>query len=128
MVIDKIQNIQRYKCMHDSFGIAVQYLLNNDFTKVETGTYQIEGNSVFSMVQAYATRVAEQCNLESHRRYIDIQYIVSGCEQIGISTFNNQESIEGYDSEKDLIFYDGSSSPVKIVSRGFCDFFPGRFA
>ena len=60
---------------------AVCYLKKQDLAALEVGTYQVNDDFYF-MIQEYETKPAENCRLETHNRYADIQWIISGEEEI----------------------------------------------
>ena len=51
---------------------AVCYLKKQDLAALEVGTYQVNDDFYF-MIQEYETKPAENCRLETHNRYADIQ-------------------------------------------------------
>lgn len=124
MVIDKLANAGLYAGMHQYFTKAFDFLQETDLVNTESGKYVLEGDRVFAMVQEYDSRNIEDCKLEAHRKYIDIQYIVSGEEQIGIDLLKDQPSTEGYNENNDVIFFEADSSLVKMESGMFAIFYP----
>ena len=60
---------------------AVCYLKKQDLAALEVGTYQVNDDFYF-MIQEYETKPAENCRLETHNCYADIQWIISGEEEI----------------------------------------------
>ena len=75
------------------------------------------------MVHEYNTKDKKKAKLEAHRKYIDIQYIHSGVELIGVAAFKDQIPITD-DTEKDLAFYEGDASFIKLETGMFAIFFP----
>ena len=68
--------------------------------KPEKGEVLVDGENVYASVQTYVTK--DDAKYESHRRYIDIQYMIDGEEKIGVTDLSNCVSCVEYDSEKDL--------------------------
>ena len=124
MVIDKIANAGLYTGMHALFIKAFDFLQNTDLVNTESGKYVLEGDRLFAMVQEYDSRNIEDCKLEAHRKYIDIQYIVSGEELIGVDLLKDQPSKEGYNENNDVIFFEADSSLIKMESGMFAIFYP----
>ena len=76
---------------------------------------------------SYLTEPAEQRKWESHRRYLDIQYLVSGLECIPVAPVGALPVATPYDDEQDVSFYaDGSApTPSLVLEAGmFAIFFP----
>lgn len=124
MVLDKIENSELYKNLHPRFVKAFEYILKTDFSQLVDGKYPIEKDEIFALVQEYRTKDAKDAKLEAHRKYIDIQYIHSGAELIGVAPFNNQTLVID-EPEKDIAFYEGEASFIKLEAGMFAVFFPG---
>lgn len=124
MVIDKLENAGLYTGMHAHFVKAFEFLQNTDLANTEPGKYVLEGDKVFAMVQEYDSRNIEDCKLEAHRKYIDIQYVVSGEEQIGVDLLKDQPSKDGYNESNDVIFFDADSSLVRMEAGVFAILYP----
>ena len=123
MIIDKIENLNSYANLSERLAKGIDYINNSDFSKIDLGTYKIEGDDVFAMVQEYDSREIENCKLEGHSKYIDIQYIIEGEEHIGLISKSNQEIVEKND-EADYAFYKGDSTLFKFDPSVFGIFFP----
>jgi YhcH/YjgK/YiaL family protein len=124
MITDKFKNIDLYCSLSDRFSKAIDFLRETDFTNLEPQKIIIDGENIFAILAEYQTKDIQNCKLEAHRKYIDIQYIISGSELIGYAPLNGQTIIEEYDGEKDVIFFDGETSLVKLDSGMFAVFFP----
>ncbi len=124
MILDKLENSSLYAGISDNLKKGFDFLTQNDLSKLEVGKYEIDGTEVFALVSEYETKVHQDCRLEAHRNYTDIQYIVSGREYIGFETLNNQEILTEYNSEKDIVFYSSESTPLLLEVGMFAVFFP----
>lgn len=83
---------------------SINYITKLDLQKIPVGTYYIDEN-IFYMIQEYETKEIDQCKLESHRKYIDIQWIIKGTEIIDVANISSLEVAEKYDEGKDIIFW-----------------------
>lgn len=102
---------------------ALEYLRSHDFTKLEDGRYPIDGDKCVANLQRYTTRVLEECRPETHKKYVDIQYVVEGEEYMGWCPFSPDLKVTApYDAEKDITFYEELVPDSNIVLT------PGRFA
>lgn len=88
------------------------------------GKTLIEGNDMFAIVGAYDTHGPEGQEIETHRKNIDIQVMMSGTE--GIEWFPRPmlEVKTPYDEEKDAAFYSRPVGPAPA----YLTMVPGRFA
>jgi len=123
MIFDKIENTSLYQNLHPGFTKAFDYLRNTDFSKLEDGKYKIDGDDIFALVQQYETRDSANAKLETHYQYIDIQYIHVGTELIGVSPLYNQLPSKK-DHKKDIAFYEGDASFIRLTAGMFAIFFP----
>ena len=101
---DNIQNTEKICNLSELINIGLNYLEKSDFSNIENGRYEILGDKVFASVQDYLSKPKESAKFEAHRKYIDIQYIVKGEEQIGVCNISNFNDFTPYDSEKDIVF------------------------
>jgi len=124
MIIDHIENAWQYKGCGARIGLALQFLKETDFTKIETGKHIIKGDEVYAMVFEYDTKPKEEAKLEAHRKYIDVQYVASGNEQMGYAFLSNHEAIEGYKEDDDFALYDVDASFIEMNKGMFAIFYP----
>ena len=69
------------------------------------GIQKLQGDDVYVNVHGYDTLPRERCRVESHRRYLDLQYCISGGESIDWWLTSGLEQEEGYNAAKDVLFY-----------------------
>lgn len=125
MVLDRIENLRRYESLNPLFVKAFDFIDQTDFNKLELGKHVIDGENVFALLMEYQTKDMQDCMLEGHRKYIDVQYMIDGNEFIGITSFVNQPPHIDYDPTKDLIFFKGDcDNNVKLSAGNFTIFFP----
>ena len=123
MILDTIENYQLYNAINERIAKGFDFLRTTDLDSLPSGKHDIVGDTIFALVQEYQTKPLEDCKLESHKKYIDIQYVIRGEEMMGVTTQNNQKIIE-INEEKEYTFYEGNTSLV-LVSKGmFTIFFP----
>jgi len=106
---------------------AFRFLKNNDLSKLETKRYDIDGDNLFATVSEYVTKNEETTNFEAHRKYIDIQYVISGKEIMNVAPINTvKDVISPYDSSKDIEFITvGKIVKYSAGQDKFFIFFPG---
>lgn len=84
---------------------AFSFLKSNDLPGLELKRYDIDADNVYATLSEYLTKNEADARYEAHRKYIDIQYVVSGTELIGIAPMAQKTGIlEPYDSTKDIEF------------------------
>lgn len=101
MIIDNIKNCEKYECVHDGFKKAFDAIKNLVAENKGVGKYEIDGKNVFAMVQEYSSKLEEDCKFEAHKKYIDIQFIISGEEKIYIGPLEGLKSKTEFNVESD---------------------------
>ena len=124
MIVDKISNIETYKNINVDIFKALEYLKNTDFTSMHAGRHEICGDKIFSLVNIYDTNLQEDSYMESHKKYIDIQYMDKGEELMGYLPLTNEIPTTEYNKEGDYMFFKEKCSTVKIEEKMFAIFFP----
>jgi len=72
---------------------------------MELKRYDIDGNNLYAMLSEYPSKKEEDARYESHKKYADIQYVVSGHELISVTKENElKEILQPYDESKDIMF------------------------
>lgn len=124
MIIDNLKNAKLYYNLGERIEKAFKYLQENDFSKLEPGNYMVDGNNVFALVLEYESNAMDTGKWESHRKYIDIQYLVEGIESIGYAFNEDMKVIQEYNEEKDFLFLEGKGSFFTLKSGMFAIFAP----
>jgi len=105
---------------------AFAFLRDNDLTKLEVKRYDISGSEVYAPVSGYMTKNEEEARYESHLKYADIQYVISGRELIGIAPADDlKEVLEPYNETNDIKFMTVGKVHNRIANPDkFFIFFP----
>lgn len=106
---------------------AVKFFCKTDFSRYEEGEYELSGRDIFFQVKDLETKPVSHCRPEVHEKYIDVQFLYSGREAIGVVSDNGKNEIsENLLKERDLIFYSSVENETLVtMSEGdFCVFFP----
>jgi biofilm protein TabA len=105
---------------------AFAFLKNSDLSALELKRYDIDDDNVYAPVSEYLTKNEADARYEAHQKYIDIQYVVSGKELIGIAPLSQKtEVLEPYDASKDIEFLNvrGGENRTAMPDKFFI-FFP----
>jgi biofilm protein TabA len=125
MIVDRIENYAKY--MHLPSGIvrAIEYIGSTDFTHVENGQYELDGKKLVSIVMRYKTKQLENAIWESHRKYIDVQFMAGGNERFGYAPMSSAPPITTpYNEDKDVIFYEPGTEMHDAPMGTFMIFYP----
>ena len=124
MIIDKLSNTHLYSGLGERINKAFAYLKQTDFSKMELGKYEIDGESIFALVNEYNTKDESEGKLEAHKKYIDVQFVAKGSEQMGYAPLENQKVLDDYNQQNDITFFTGEKSFTQVDEGMFAIFFP----
>ena len=105
---------------------AFNFLKNNDLSKIELKRYDIDGDNLFATVSEYVSKNEDVAKFEAHRKYIDLQYVISGKEVMNIAPLSSIKEVNTpYDDKKDIEFVTVSKVVnYKASPSNFFIFFP----
>jgi YhcH/YjgK/YiaL family protein len=105
---------------------AFLFLKNSDLKTLEIKRHDIDGDNLYAPISEYLTKNEEDAKFEAHRKYIDIQYVISGTEQMSVAPLSSlKEVITPYDETKDVGFMTVSNaSHFTATPERFFIFFP----
>jgi YhcH/YjgK/YiaL family protein len=105
---------------------AFDFMKDMDLAKLELKRLDIDGDNLYVIPSEYNTKNPEDARYEAHRKYIDIQYVVSGKELIGIAPLASQDTIlQQYDAAKDIEFLSVKNGlSIEATPEKFFIFFP----
>lgn len=124
MILDILAESERYTTIHAGFAEAFHFLRRDDLAALPAGRIEIDGSRVYALVMDVAGKGHEAAHLETHRKYVDIQYTVRGRDVIGWSSAAGLSGA-GYDAAKDIEFFrDVPAFWVSVPAGHFAVFFP----
>ena len=125
--IGKIKEDARY--IPEAVMRAIDYLKRADLSKMEKGKHLIDGEKMFVILDEYRTKPKSGKKAEMHRKYIDVQFVLSGKETMGFG-FEDTKSrpTEEYSAEKDVALYDTVNNEMDLLVYDgmYVVFFPGE--
>lgn len=126
MIVDSLKNSQRIESLHPLFKKAFDYIKSADFSKMEDGKYELEGDRLYVNIASIFGKDKKEAAIETHQKYIDIQLPLLGVEKIGWKTGSElQEESVPYNEEKDIAFFvDRPTAYTKIYPGQFAIYFP----
>lgn len=124
MIIDQISNASLYRPLGAGIARALDYLQRTDLAGLEPGRRDLDGNRVYAQVSEYLSKRPEEGRWEAHRRYIDLQCVISGTERIGYAPIGRLEA-QPYDEAKDLMRLSGHGEFLTIRPGEFVLLWPG---
>jgi YhcH/YjgK/YiaL family protein len=126
MISDTLEQCRRYASLSLRFAAAFEFLEKLPVNK-PAGRYDLDGDNCYALVQAYTTKPLDQAKFETHRQYIDIQFIQTGRETMLWSPLAALTQVtQPYLAERDVIFYatPPQMTPINLGEGQFVIFFP----
>jgi len=125
MIFDQLDQLRDYGKLSHGIPAAIDYLLHTDFTQVSEGRYELDGERLVAIVQRYQTKPMAEARWEAHRRFIDVQYVLEGEEQMGHLLCRPGLTVEQpYDESKDVVFYKGQGTFFRMMEGDTAIFLP----
>jgi YhcH/YjgK/YiaL family protein len=126
MILSSLAQADRYATLHPLFPRAFDYIRDTDLYALAPGRYHIVGDDLIAIVEHVSGRTKEMARLEAHQRYIDIQLVLEGGEQMGWKPLADcYNPVSEHSVERDIRFFlDAPASWIAVPPDHFCIFFP----
>ncbi len=129
MILDKMKNRALYEACHKNFSFAFDFIedaVKNNFVPGKYELWDTNQEALWISVQEYETRPREERKFESHQKYIDIQYIVSGHEEMEVCDVSCVNAETEYDGENDYQLFSakGKTTCLTLQAGDYAIFFP----
>lgn len=126
MILDTLSNINRYAALHPLFPQATSFIRNTNLSALSVGIHSIIEKQLFVIVEEAQGRTRAEAKLECHRKYIDIQLVLEGTDEMGWKPLAAcQQPVSDYSEERDIrFFHDAADSWISTPANAFCIFFP----
>lgn len=120
MIVDRIENLKLYYPVLNGLKEAAEFVEKFCKEPSESGRYDIDGERVFANVQTYMTKSREGAQFESHKRYVDLQAVISGKEIIAWAPVEGLKvESESFSSGGDIAFYTGETVMDANLPAGY---------
>ena len=106
----------KYDLAERKFQTAFAFLTRDDLAELPEGWIALE-DGVRVSVQHYETMDAATLDFETHEKYFDVQYLVSGVERIGVCTRYGLSVKTPYSAAEDVSFYHEPGLSGSVVLR-----------
>lgn len=120
--VNKAAFYDAYHTNKKLWDAAFAFLKNQNLLELAVGKYPIIGEQVFASVTEAPSKNMEDVKWESHKKYIDLQYIIKGKEIIGVADASKATITKPYTVDAMNYTADGTYYTTDAVS--FFLFFP----
>ena len=126
IITNTIEQAETYYEMHPAFKEAFEFIKMSTLAELPVGRHEINGDRLFCLVAKEKGRSRAEVKLEAHRKYIDIQYVISGTDEMGWRPTATCDSIDqSYNADNDIEFFkDDPQTWTKVPAGSFAIFFP----
>ena len=116
MIYDHISNIERYKTLNNAIYKALLFLSTTD-QSLSTGRHVLS-DEIFVNFQDYQSLKVNPVGYETHKKYIDIQYAITGEEHIAVRQLSTLSITTPYNEERDVAFCEDDHKPYTDIKIG----------
>ena len=126
MLLSALSDSHRFDHLYQGFARALEFLRQPDLARWPKGRHPLDGERVIAIVEQRDAVGREAAVLEGHRRYIDLQYTVSGQEVMGWRALSEcRQPRESFSGERDIGFFlDAPLVWVPVPPGHLAVFFP----
>ena len=123
MIYDEISNLKKYSAIHPLFKKVIEFVNSKNLKELENGKIEL-GDNVIAIVDEYETGNIQNKFIECHRKFIDIQLVVSGIEKIGFCNRKYCKVTMEYSEENDFEKVEGDLDFLTLRAKEFAIFYP----
>ena len=124
MIYDSLKHMEAYQGVHPGIYKGLELLRDTDFSKLEDARVEVDGEDLIYLLQSYESKPANDTP-EAHKKYVDIQFLISGREKMGVGALEDmKEEVEAH-PERDIWFYHGPLDEITLGGDKFVVLFPG---
>ena len=116
MFFSNVKIAEKYNYLEEKFTVAYKWLLETNIKDLPEGFYPLMGDDVVAGVQEYTTSPWEERKFETHDKYLDIQFMVTGDEMFGVCKRDGLKEVERID-ENDVVFYEEPALSGRVLLR-----------
>lgn len=124
MIYDSVKHIENYRGIHPGVYRGLELLRDTDFSQLQDERYEVDGDKLFFFLQSYENK-PDNDTPEAHRKYVDIQFLISGREKMGVAPLEDMTQEVEARPEGDIWFYHGPMDYVTLGDGRFAVLWPG---
>lgn len=122
MIFDQVDSAGMYGGLGERIAAGLALLSDERVLNAPLGKHEVQGQDLYFILMEYTTKRPVEALPEIHRKYMDIQCVLSGQEYIGYAPLEGLTLETPYDGQKDVALY--AVQPQQTLLR----MTPGMFA
>lgn len=122
--VDVLEFARQYRLNKKYWDEAFAFIKNHNLENLAPGKYPIDGDNVFASITNDPTKDFDKTGWESHRKYVDLQYVINGEERIGVCPVAKATVTKPYNEKSDAANYQATGKIYTAVPGTFFIFFP----
>lgn len=119
--VDVVEFAKQYHAHQEWWDKSFAYLRDHQLNELENGKLELDPNNVTVSITDSETRELDKTKWESHRSFIDLQYIVRGKERMIVADTSALKVTSPYNDKKDVANYSGEGVGKSYIAK------PGTF-
>lgn len=120
MIVTTIDKLDSYSEIPYAKDI-MDFIENFKKTDMKPDRYDIHGDDLFAAVSRYDTEPRVQRKFESHRKYIDLQIVLDGSEEMDWAPIDSLNMTDnGFERGDDIAFYEGTELSTVTLGGDQC--------
>ena len=123
MIYDSLKHMEAYQGVHPGIYKGLELLRDTDFSKLEDARVEVDGEDLFYLLQSYESKPANDTP-EAHKKYVDIQFLVSGRERMGVAPLEDMVEVAEARPEGDIWLYHGPTDEILLTGDRFAALWP----
>lgn len=126
MIYSNLKNISRYYGISKNLDEAIKFLESFDQNEYEDGSrIDIIDDDVYAFIATNNLKNDDDIFLEGHKRYADIQIVLSNSERMYYAHIDDSNPIDEYLQENDYQKYKSDKlTCINVMKNEFIIFFP----
>lgn len=121
---DMVTFYKQYQANKTVWEKVFAYIKTTNLDTIAPGKYPIDGDNAYAIITEGPSKTLDAAKWESHKNYIDFQYVVKGKEKIGVVDVSKATVTSPYDAAKDLANYTADGTYYTAEPGTFYLFFP----
>ncbi len=124
---DSVNAVEFYRQYHSNQAVwdkVFEFLKHQNLQTLAPGKYPIDGDNAYASITEGPSKEPADAKWESHRKYIDLQYVIKGEEKIEVTPIGAATITKPYDESKDVINYTANGTYYIASPVSFFLFFP----